>query len=172
MSGPIRHPKGRPDVQCEGCSTTIVVSKTGPTPRWCARCRSVGQNRTRPRFKARKCHRCDTEVHGIQGRPGITVCEKCRTDNRGPRTAYEQRRRLRRYGLTQSEYDTMMAIQGGLCPICKTDQPGPKGWCIDHDHESGKVRAILCFRCNLSLGMMNEDPAAIRALADYLEQSK
>jgi hypothetical protein len=103
-------------------------------------------------------------------KPGIAVCDGCRIDPRKHRDEHEQRRRLRKYGLTQHEYDQLLVAQGGRCRTCGTDEPGVKGWCIDHCHRSGQVRALLCSRCNTVLGLANEDPAVLRALADFAEQ--
>jgi len=64
----------------------------------------------------------------------------------------------------------MLREQGGKCLGCGTDQPGAKGWCIDHCHKSGKVRALLCNRCNTALGLVNEDPEILRSLADLAER--
>jgi hypothetical protein len=64
----------------------------------------------------------------------------------------------------------MLTEQNGRCPGCDTDEPGAKGWCIDHCHVSGQVRALLCNRCNTMLGLANEDPVILRSLADFIEQ--
>lgn len=86
------------------------------------------------------------------------------------RHAHEERRRLRKYGLTQEQYDQFLASQGARCPGCGTDEPGAKGWCIDHCHKGGHVRALLCSRCNVILGWVDEDPAVLRSLADWIER--
>lgn len=76
-----------------------------------------------------------------------------------------------RYGISLEERDAMITLQGNQCAGCRS----PLGdWCsssvhVDHDHETGAVRGVLCFACNTFLGKMGEDVAAIRALADYLE---
>jgi hypothetical protein len=41
---------------------------------------------------------------------------------------------------------------------------------VDHDHKTGKVRGILCHKCNIALGLIGDDPARARALANYLER--
>jgi len=105
-------------------------------------------------------------------RPGKAVCDSCRVDPRQRARDHEQRRRLRKYGLTQTEYDRMLLDQGGRCPGCGTDDPGAKGWCIDHCHSSGRVRGLFCNRCNATLGLVDEDPAILRELADFIERSK
>jgi hypothetical protein len=79
---------------------------------------------------------------------------------------------LRRlYGLTPADYDRMWADQGGLCPICSTAlRPGRGGANVDHNHATGKVRAILCTPCNTALGKLREDPELFLHAVDYLKK--
>ena len=67
----------------------------------------------------------------------------------------------RRYGLDLDAYEVYLRTP---CPIC-----GEPSAVLDHCHTSGKVRGGLCGVCNLVLGQMNDDPARLRAAADYLE---
>jgi hypothetical protein len=70
----------------------------------------------------------------------------------------------RRYGITAAEADHRLALQGGLCAICKT-APAQH---VDHDHATGAVRALLCFNCNGGLGQFKDDPDVLRAAAEYV----
>lgn len=79
-----------------------------------------------------------------------------------------------RYGITAQEYDAMVARQRGLCAICgEPPADGPAHWggklCIDHDHESGRVRELLCNDCNLIV-KRHFTPERLRAAAEYLER--
>lgn len=162
----------RSDAQCEICQERVPAPRNGPMPRFCKACRAdreVSRGKERG-AGVRRCHKCETPVPDAAGKPGKTVCASCRIDQRTNRQAYERRRTLRKYGLTQEQYDQLLAGQGGRCPGCGTDEPGAKGWCIDHCHKGGQVRALMCFRCNLVVGQVNEDPVILRALADWLEQ--
>jgi hypothetical protein len=76
----------------------------------------------------------------------------------------ERRRTLRKYGLTAEDFDRMLASQQGRCRGCGTTDPGRKGWHIDHCHVTGRVRCLLCNRCNTVLGMCGEDPALLQQL--------
>jgi hypothetical protein len=161
----------RPDVICEGCKASVPTPKTGPKPKWCNTCRATKEDeRARKRVAVRRCHKCQTPVPGAERKPGVVVCDRCRVDPRKHREAHEFRRRLRKYGIDQERYEQMLADQAGRCPGCGTTDPGVKGWCIDHCHATGRVRALLCMRCNTMLGLANEDPAILRALADLAEQ--
>ena len=161
----------RPDVECEACQARVPVPRTGPKPRWCTRCRASKEDeRARKRVAVRRCHKCQTPVPEAARQPGIAVCDACRVDPRKHRANHERRRRLRKYGITQEQYDELLREQGERCPGCGTDDPGAKGWCIDHCHRSGRVRALLCNRCNTVIGLVDEDPALLRRMADFVQQ--
>ncbi|MBV8486749.1 MAG: endonuclease VII domain-containing protein [Planctomycetaceae bacterium] len=74
----------------------------------------------------------------------------------------------RKYGLTEEHYQVMLAAQGGLCAICRS-RPAAH---VDHDHESGRIRALLCFNFNGALGRMLDNPGWLMAAMDYLEQHR
>lgn len=74
------------------------------------------------------------------------------------------------YGITAEEYNALFEAQGNVCAICGTDSTKGKNWCVDHNHVTGKVRAILCDGCNRGLGYFYESPTALRAAADYVEK--
>jgi recombination endonuclease VII len=161
----------RPDADCESCKARIPAPRTGPMPRWCVACRAAKEDvRARARQAVRRCYKCQEPLPEAVRKPGKAVCTKCRVDPRDRGREHEQRRRLRKYGLTQDEYDQLLRDQGGRCPGCRTTDPGVKGWCIDHCHKSGRVRGLLCGRCNTMLGLANEDPAILRSLADLAER--
>lgn len=79
---------------------------------------------------------------------------------------------LKKYGLREADYADLYAAQGGQCFICGPNITSPKRWqgslAVDHDHTTGKVRSLLCDRCNKMIGMVNEDPYILRAAAQYL----
>lgn len=75
-----------------------------------------------------------------------------------------------KYGIDQATYDEMLLVQGGRCAICDIPAPAVKrGLHVDHNHQTGKVRALLCGACNTSLGLMKEEPELLRTAAEYLE---
>ncbi|MGW7334496.1 endonuclease VII domain-containing protein [Streptomyces sp. NPDC054808] len=71
----------------------------------------------------------------------------------------------RHYGLTEAERDQLIADQGGVCCICLTAPAAH----VDHCHETGRVRGVLCFSCNAALGQFKDRPDAIRRAAAYVE---
>jgi hypothetical protein len=77
---------------------------------------------------------------------------------------------MKRYSLTVEQFDEMLKKQDGHCAICPTTKPGGKGaWHVDHDHETGQVRGILCFNCNGGLGQFRDSIDALLAAAAYLD---
>lgn len=74
------------------------------------------------------------------------------------------------YGITLEDYERMHAEQGGVCAICKKDAPGGRGkrFHVDHDHQTGAVRGLLCHQCNVSLGAFEENVDVMRAAVDYI----
>jgi hypothetical protein len=87
------------------------------------------------------------------------------------REALNAKKRLEHYNLTQVELDTMLAAQCDKCVICNLP-PGGKGpnavLHIDHDHETGEVRGLLCQACNRGLGFFRDDPERLAAAIEYL----
>lgn len=82
------------------------------------------------------------------------------------------RRRLSRHGLTVERYNAMVDEQEGLCAVCACDMAQTaKGPCIDHCHGSGRVRGLLCVRCNVALGMLQDNPDYAEAAAVYLKNA-
>lgn len=84
-------------------------------------------------------------------------------------------RQLRgKYGMTIEEYQRKVEEQGNLCAICRLSETVVRDGRIvmlgvDHDHDTGLNRGLLCRGCNIGIGNLKDDPALLRAAADYLE---
>ena len=116
--------------------------------------------------------------HGVVAGPARSACRYpgCFTLRLGSgycKKHYMVDARLKsRYGISLEERDAMIALQGNQCAGCRS----PLGdWCsssvhVDHDHETGAVRGVLCFACNTFLGKMGESPEKIHGLARYAER--
>jgi hypothetical protein len=74
------------------------------------------------------------------------------------------------YGITPEQFAERLIAQDNRCAICRTDTPNGKGWQVDHDHATGKVRGVLCVNCNTLLGHSNDDPARLEAAVAYLSR--
>jgi hypothetical protein len=91
---------------------------------------------------------------------------------------YRDNHLLGRYGITQADYDAMFARQGGRCAICGSDSNfvtikrldgKPANFAVDHDHDTGKVRGLLCHGCNQGLGKFKDSVELLRLAVAYLE---
>jgi hypothetical protein len=81
----------------------------------------------------------------------------------------------RMYGITQQDYDVMLAEQNNQCAICKTTEPGGRHasnyFVVDHCHNTGKVRKLLCHHCNTALGLVGDNIDTLQKMIQYLNVS-
>lgn len=138
--------------------------------------------------KAKVCSTCGErksfeEYHNKKDSPDgkHTHCKLC--DYKATRRSIEsnpKRYRARRrvallkydYGLSVEEYDKMFKEQDGKCKICGSTDTGSaqtNNLSVDHDHTTGRVRGLLCSKCNRGIGYLQDNPMFLRAAADYLE---
>ena len=107
-------------------------------------------------LKRLKCH-CLICRNDFVGRtPTAVMCDGCVGPNAAGATKdrlrkYAYYRRISAYGLAVDEYEELCRVQEHRCGLCKKKMKQP---CIDHCHKSGKVRGLLCHRCNLLLGQV------------------
>lgn len=79
----------------------------------------------------------------------------------------------RNFGITVEEYDAMLERQGGVCAICnnpetKTTADRIENLSVDHCHQSGSIRGLLCRSCNRSTGQLGDTVEAVRRVLNYL----
>lgn len=75
-----------------------------------------------------------------------------------------------RYRLAPEDYFGLLDSQGGVCACCGSKAPGGKGrlFHVDHDHDSGRVRGLLCHGCNVGIGHFGDDPTRLERAIAYL----
>jgi len=95
--------------------------------------------------------------------------QKAYKDSGRKRVADRKSHLKRTFGLNEADYDRILAQQGGGCAICGR-LPGSRNLHIDHDHESGEVRGLLCFACNVAIGHLRDDPMIASKLIGYLDR--
>lgn len=79
---------------------------------------------------------------------------------------------LKRYGLTPETRNALFVAQGSVCAACGSPDPkGIRGWHVDHDHVTGKVRGIVCLYCNVALGKVQDSVERLQRLIVYLEKN-
>lgn len=150
---------------------------------WCGDCFREHAGRKRAReFKVteqgRECSRCGTfkSWGEFYKRKELSTghessCKVCRRKRRAQDMASGKEHNwhlLRAYGIFRDDYDELVRLQGGRCAICSGKRNGARFWSVDHDHETGKVRGLLCQRCNALLGMAKDDVSILQQAIDYL----
>lgn len=99
----------------------------------------------------------------LSTQPGMS--ERYSTD----RVSIRRRNHLKRkYGMTEEDWDEMFDSQGKRCACCGI--PRATMWVVDHCHDTGKVRGILCHHCNSGLGQFGDDIARLQLAVKYLRE--
>lgn len=107
----------------------------------------------------------------------VTYCKPCLKGRRRVAYAADAKAReaarfahkLRAYGMSREAYERLEGEQWGRCAICGELPSTTHGLCVDHDHEMGKVRGLLCNNCNAGLGYFGDSADVLRAAAAYLD---
>lgn len=76
----------------------------------------------------------------------------------------------REYGLTKADYLALVEKQASSCAICSRHEHNHFSLHVDHDHFTGKVRGLLCSRCNQAIGLMAESRERMQAAIEYLDR--
>jgi hypothetical protein len=74
---------------------------------------------------------------------------------------------MQKYGIGADEVDELIRRQGGVCAVCRKREAKQ----VDHDHETGAVRGIVCLLCNAAMGAFHDDPDLIRRAIAYVEEN-
>lgn len=129
------------------------------------------------RILKRTCRRCEVKATGDYHK---IHREKANEATRARYRKYPHLLRqsnLRKYGLTIAQYSVLLESQNGVCAICQRPEVTPSGGtkrprslAVDHDHGTGRVRALLCSHCNKALGCFMDSPAILDKAAEYLRR--
>ena len=132
--------------------------------------------------ETKQCSRCKTSKPIAEFWKGQGACIPCskysqknRWASRTPQKRLEQHLKYK-YGISPEHFFKTLAAQGNKCAICKTVLPDllkyenrRRGYAIDHNHETGEFRGILCLHCNSLLGMAQDDVGVLSAAIKYLQ---
>jgi len=143
----------------------------------------------------KRCFKCGQEkeldefyVHKEMADGRLGKCKKCTkrdvSDHRGKNIEsireYDRRRsglphrrqyQLRKYGITIDDYNKMLNDQNGVCAICGKTNITRRRLAIDHNHKTGKVRGLLCHRCNNAIGLFDENLETLKKAIKYLKMA-
>ena len=124
------------------------------------------QGKTKPVYKG-KCKVCYREEQRIQYHNlSEEERQERRRNNKANTFEYRQTYKLKyKYGLTREKYFGMILEQKNKCKICMCNMETPQ---IDHNHDTGEVRALLCRSCNTTLGLVNENPDTLYNMINYI----
>lgn len=112
-----------------------------------------------------RCKSCDARItreYRLRKGKKFKTTERTRQVNRKAKLK-------RNYKITPEDYDAMYAEQKGCCKICSDPYDA---LLVDHDHETGEVRGLLCANCNHGLGRFKDDPAILQNAVMYLTTSR
>lgn len=118
----------------------------------------VRKIRPKGRPRRKDCSRCEVilEATDTSGK-----CAPCQKDY------LQEYHLLKKYGITQQQRAAMVLAQGGRCALCDEI---PKVLVVDHCHETGVIRGMLCIRCNLGLGRFGDNVEGLKRAIAYLER--
>lgn len=143
------------DLTCKGCGEQFAAIWTGmgrqPT---CGPCTAETHRTKKDRHNAAR------RVDGLRGEYW---------------KEYSRKYRIRRYGITETEFEQLLVTQNGVCAVCGSPPvpgtgPATKRLHVDHNHQTGKIRGLLCNSCNRGIGYFKDDSALLRAAADYIDR--
>ncbi len=132
-----------------------------------------------------RCRSCRTCINERQRKAKFWRREDQKPKNRARQKAWRllnldyvrernfAERLKRKYDITPEQYNEMLAAQNGVCGICKNAAGGDLGTNhgrlhVDHDHATGKIRGLLCFSCNRSLGGFRDSRELLMVAHQYL----
>lgn len=160
-------------------SEEFSPSYRGRNGTWCRACfaaYSRGERGTTEPHPPQTCRYCGAEFRPkALKKNAIGYCSRtCKEQADTESGAQRDRHLLRKFGITQAEYERMLADQGGTCALCDATPETQKAkyrtyFHVDHCHDTGRVRGLLCGEHNMLLGRFNDDPGLLRRAAEYLE---
>ncbi len=134
-----------------------------------------------PRCKERKPISAFNKRNRKGKTAGAGYCRVCsavysKEHRRTPEQEHDSKMRSS-FGISAAEYAALFDAQRGLCLICglpeREKRNGKvKRLAVDHCHDTGVIRGLLCAKCNTGLGKFNDDPALLAAAIEYLEQKR
>ena len=160
---------------CSKCRTEKALSdfvkqstRKGGLHPWCASCRSEYRKENRKVESER--------VNAYNKRKRRENPEKVRAYARSRYAAnkktYWGSHIKQKFGISVAQYEAMYRAQNGVCGICEGLNINGQRLGIDHDHATGKIRDLLCSRCNTAIGLARENPSILIKAAAYIEKHK
>lgn len=138
------------------------------------------------RVTCSRCHEVKDASEFLADKSQARLCKPCRSEyahenyrKKHPepeakvnktRDEINHKSRMKKYGVTPEWYQEQFIKQEGKCAICGKHQSElDKALCVDHNHETGEVRGLLCSKCNAAIGSLGDSVNLLRAAITYLE---
>ena len=163
----------------QGClvfsSTIIVICQAMlKTCRSCSESKPLDEFYKEPRVKdgrTARCKKCTKEHSGQSYGCNKEAVKSRLRKNYCPKKGREQKLK-RNYGLCTEVFEHMLKLQNYKCKICGSEDPKHNSgqFVVDHCHESGQVRGLLCSECNLMLGKVHDNTTILQNAINYLQQ--
>lgn len=118
------------------------------------------------------CKKCNVAAHKKWYKLNKSKAKKSRTDWRLRNLDKIRNNNLiKKFGITLKQYNKMFQEQQGCCAVCSRHQGElKKGLAVDHNHENGEIRQLLCGNCNTSLGLMKDNVVLLQKLIEYVQK--
>lgn len=137
-------------------------------------------------METRLCTNCDTEKDlssfqlakkkrrdGTRYECRLWTCNACEWEKKKARKATKDYDLQRKYGITIETYNDMFEAQEGCCDICETHQSNlTRALAVDHCHDTGKVRGLLCGNCNIGIGNLQDSIKVLKKATKYLRRHR
>lgn len=155
----------RKKADSKGLCIQCARNKQKKTSKLCQECTDKTVQSRRVLAEKRRaegfCSQCLTK-RPIKGKK---LCKLCRDR----KVLSPEKRRLKEYGITEGQYNSLLILQDERCYICSTWK-GIKPLHVDHCHESGAVRGLLCTSCNNGLGRFSDSIESLKKAVKYLQE--
>ena len=172
---------------CESCGKEFKPSKNDKRIKYCcAECRIVGrkinkymqnyyENNKEKWERTEEKNKRRNELRRKRYREDEEYRNKLRQKSkeyhkRKPEIKFKER--MKKYNITPKDYENILRKQDGKCAICgssESQKDGTKRFFVDHNHNTGKVRGLLCSKCNFGIGQFNDDVELLKNAIKYLK---
>lgn len=143
----------------------VRPSRPDPQPGllWCGTCQAFvdedlfgwDTSRNQPKRTCRPC-----------------IAEQAKAYRRRHRERINKAKTAKKFGLTIEQWDALYEEQGGRCTLCGNGRGNYHELSVDHDHDTGKIRGLLCGPCNMGIGQLRDDPELLERAAMYIREHK
>jgi len=158
----------------------VYIRKPPRNESICKQCNNARSSKYRylknyDHYTERKCSRCfqvkqKIDFTNYDWKLSSPYCKFCRKKN-STKDYHKNRSHLKnRFGMTVEQYESMLISQNNCCAICSSP-PTNKRLSVDHCHNTGKIRGLLCMSCNQAIGMLKDDIKILKKAISYLKNS-